>query len=336
MSWKERPGAWKARPGQAFSNSCDSPFTPLSPSTFTHLSPNTFTLCPPTPRPAGSGGGGSGGGGSSDGGRQLSWKEAQEAFKKLRAQFEADLVPVLEQLERLREAEPPDYGSLRDWALAEKEKVGGAGCGRARQGGTGCAAGGRAHELPPPLPPCSALLPHSSQLCCLPHSHTSAGCPHPPTPPDSHSALLPLPPPHPNPSRLLLPLPPLQARRRAARVEAARARARAGGVAGAEDMDEAALLDWADRAEVQVSGSWVDEDEGVWGGLEGWLVQDEGGWGGCRGVAGAGRGCVGWVWRSRRCGTGQLGGEEEGRQEGWGARKLGPWFDPGSCRLLWL
>eukprot|EP00887_Chlorella_sp_A99_P001196 scaffold14.g1196.t1 len=104
-------------------------------------------------------------GGAPPGERQLSWREAQAAFKTLRSQFEAQLAPLWEQLERLKDVDPPDYGSLREWALAQKERE----------------------------------------------------------------------------------------RRKQARVEAARARARAGGVEGAEEMDDAALLEWADRAEVQVN-----------------------------------------------------------------------------------
>ncbi|KAL6777978.1 hypothetical protein ACKKBG_A16445 [Auxenochlorella protothecoides x Auxenochlorella symbiontica] len=55
------------------------------------------------------------------GGSAAGNKARQAAAKALQAAFERQLAPLIEQLERIKDADPPDPGSLQDWFLAQRD-----------------------------------------------------------------------------------------------------------------------------------------------------------------------------------------------------------------------
>ena len=57
-------------------------------------------------------------------GASSSLRERQTFFKDLLARFEVQLKPILDQLEKLREVSPPDYGPLQDWYYIKREEAG--------------------------------------------------------------------------------------------------------------------------------------------------------------------------------------------------------------------
>lgn len=56
-------------------------------------------------------------------GAAASRRDRQAFFKDLQTRFDAQLKPIIEQMERLREVAPPDFGSLQDWYMGQKEEA---------------------------------------------------------------------------------------------------------------------------------------------------------------------------------------------------------------------